>query len=234
MTTPQGLGKGGSLYGKRVFCTSLTFSATVNPVLYEGGEPIFIDSEYETWNMDPKALRKAFEIYPDVKIVIMAHLYGTPGKIDEIKAICDEHGAILIEDAAESLGAIYKDRQTGMWGTYGAISQNGNKIITGSAGGYLICGTEEEANKARKWSTQSREAAPWYDHEELGYNYRMSNIIAGIIRGQFEFIDDHIARKKEIYERYRDGLKGLPVQMNPIGGDETVEMKANQITGLAV
>ena len=221
VTTPQGLGKGGSLYGKRVFCTSLTFSATVNPVLYEGGEPIFIDSEYETWNMDPKALRKAFETYPDVKIVIMVHLYGTPGKIDEIKAICDEHGAILIEDAAESLGAIYKNRQTDMWGTYGAISQNGNKIITGSAGGYLICNTEEEANKARKWSTQSREAAPWYDHEELGYNYRMSNIIAGIIRGQFEFIDDHIARKREIYERYRDGLKGLPVQMNPIGGDES-------------
>ena len=222
ITTPFGLGKGGSLYGKRVFCSSLTFSATVNPVLYEGGEPILIDSEYDTWNMDPAALRKAFEIYSDVKIVIMVHLYGTPGKIDEIKDICDEHGAILIEDAAESLGATYKGKQTGTWGNYGVISQNGNKIITGSAGGYLICKTEEEANKARKWSTQSREYAPWYDHEELGYNYRMSNIIAGIIRGQFDFIDEHIAKKKAIYERYRDGLRDLPVHRNPTGGVDNV------------
>ena len=204
-----------------MFCTDLTFGATVNPILYEGGEPVFIDSEYGTWNMNPEALRKAFEIYPDVKLVVMAHLYGTPGKIDEIKQICEDHGALLIEDAAESLGATYKGKQTGTWGDYGIISQNGNKIITGSAGGYLICKNSEDADKARKWSTQSREAAPWYEHEELGYNYRMSNIIAGIIRGQFEFIDGHIARKKEIYERYRDGFKDLPVRMNPEGGEDS-------------
>ena len=221
ISTPNGLGAGGSLYGKRVFCTDLTFDATVNPILYEGGEPVFIDSEYETWNMDPEALEKAFEIYPDVKLVVMAHLYGTPGKIDEIKQVCEKHGSLLIEDAAESLGATYKGKQTGTCGDYGILSQNGNKIITGSAGGYLICQNAEDADKARKWSTQSREAAPWYEHEELGYNYRMSNIIAGIIRGQFEFIDEHIARKKEIYERYRDGFKDLPVQMNPAGGDDT-------------
>ena len=221
ISTPNGLGAGGSLYGKRVFCTDLTFDATVNPILYEGGEPVFIDSEYETWNMSPKALEKAFEIYPEVKLVVAAHLYGTPGKIDEIKRICEAHGALLIEDAAESMGAIYKGKQTGLWGDYGVVSQNGNKIITGSAGGYLICENGEDADKARKWSTQSREAAPWYEHEELGYNYRMSNIIAGIIRGQLEYIDEHIARKKEIYERHRDGFKGLPVQMNPDGGEDT-------------
>ena len=221
ISTPGGLRKGGSLYGRRVFCTDLTFGATVNPVLYEGGEPVFIDSEYETWNMDPAALEKAFEIYPDVKLVVMAHLYGTPGRIDEIRTICEKHGALLIEDAAESLGAVYKGRQTSLWGDYGIISQNGNKIITGSAGGFLICKTREDADKVRKWSTQSREDAPWYEHEELGYNYRMSNIIAGIIRGQFEFIDEHITKKREIYEHYREGLKGLPVRMNPVGGEDT-------------
>ncbi len=221
ISTPNGLGAGGSLYGKRVFCTDLTFDATINPILYEGGEPIFIDSEYETWNMDPKALEKAFEIYPDVKLVVTAHLYGTPGKIDEIKAICEKHGALLIEDAAESMGATYKGKQTGTWGDYGVVSFNGNKLITGSAGGALICSNSYDADKARKWSTQAREAAPWYQHEELGYNYRMSNIIAGIIRGQFEYIDEHIAAKKSIYERYKEGLKDLPVNMNPVGGNET-------------
>ena len=221
ISTPNGLGAGGSLYGKRVFCTDLTFDATVNPILYEGGEPVFIDSEYETWNISPKALEKAFEIYPDVKLVVVAHLYGTPGRIDEIKSICEKQGALLIEDAAESLGATYKGKQTATWGDFGIISFNGNKAITGSAGGALICGNSYDADKARKWSTQSREAAPWYEHEELGYNYRMSNIIAGIIRGQFEFIDEHIAKKKEIYERYRDGFNGLPIQMNPVGRSDT-------------
>lgn len=169
--------------GDKVFCSDMTFDATVNPVVYEGGVPVFIDTEYDTWNMDPVALEKAFEIYPDVKVVVVAHLYGTPGKVDEIKEICDRHGAVIIEDAAESLGATYKGVQTGTFGTYNAISFNGNKIITGSSGGMLLTNDEEAAKKVRKWSTQSRENAPWYQHEELGYNYRMSNVIAGVVRG---------------------------------------------------
>ncbi len=219
VSTPDGQVLGGCLYGRKVFCTDLTFDATVNPIVYEGGEPVFIDSEYETWNMDPVALAKAFEKYPDVKLVVCAHLYGTPGKIDAIKSICEENGALLIEDAAESLGSTYKGKQTGTWGDYGVISFNGNKIITGSAGGALICDNPEEADKARKWSTQSREPAPWYQHEELGYNYRMSNIIAGIVRGQMEYLGDHISAKKAIYDRYKEGIRELPVQMNPTGFD---------------
>ena len=201
--------------GDRVFCSDVTFGATVNPVVYEGGVPIFIDTEYDTWNMDPVALRKAFELYPDVKTVVVANLYGTPGKLDELRAICDEHGAVLIEDAAESLGATYKGRQTGTSGTYNAISFNGNKIITGSSGGMLLTDDGDAANRARKWSTQSRENAPWYQHEEIGYNYRMSNVIAGVVRGQLGHLDEHIARKKEIYLRYREGFRDLPVTMNP-------------------
>lgn len=201
--------------GDKVFCSDMTFDATVNPVVYEGGVPVFIDTEYDTWNMDPVALEKAFEMYPKVKVVVMAHLYGTPGKIDELKAICDRHEVIIIEDAAESLGATYKGRQTGTFGTYNCISFNGNKIITGSSGGMLLTDDEEAANKVRKWSTQSRENAPWYQHEELGYNYRMSNVIAGIVRGQFPYLEEHIAQKKAIYERYREGFKDLPVTMNP-------------------
>ena len=201
--------------GDRVFCSDVTFGATVNPVVYEGGVPVFIDTEYDTWNMDPVALKKAFELYPDVKVVVMANLYGTPGRMDEIRAICDEHGAVLIEDAAESLGATYKGRQTGTFGMYNAISFNGNKIITGSSGGMLLTDDGDAANRARKWSTQSRENAPWYQHEEVGYNYRMSNVIAGVVRGQLGYLDEHIARKKEIYERYREGFQGLSVQMNP-------------------
>nr|WP_303183099.1 DegT/DnrJ/EryC1/StrS family aminotransferase [Lachnoclostridium phocaeense] len=201
--------------GEKVFCSDMTFDATVNPVVYEGGVPVFIDTEYDTWNMDPIALEKAFELYPEVKVVVMAHLYGTPGKIDELQAVCDRHGAIIIEDAAESLGATYKGVQTGTFGSYNCISFNGNKIITGSSGGMLLTDDEEAANKVRKWSTQSRENAPWYQHEELGYNYRMSNVIAGVVRGQFPYLEEHIARKKAIYERYREGFKDLPVTMNP-------------------
>lgn len=201
--------------GDHVFCSDMTFAATVNPVVYEGGIPIFIDSERETWNMDPQALEKAFELYPDVKVVVVANLYGTPAKLGEIKAICDKHHAIMIEDAAESLGATYKGKQTGTFGNYNVISFNGNKIITGSSGGMLLTDDEEAANKVRKWSTQSREAAPWYQHEELGYNYRMSNVIAGVVRGQFKYLDEHIKQKKAIYERYKDGFKDLPITMNP-------------------
>ena len=201
--------------GDYVFCSDMTFSATVNPVVYEGGIPIFIDTEYDTWNMDPKALEKAFELYPEVKVVVLVHLYGTPGKVDEIKEICKKYNAILIEDAAESLGATYKGNQTGTFGNYNVISFNGNKIITGSSGGMLLTDDLEAANKARKWSTQSRENAPWYQHEELGYNYRMSNVIAGVVRGQIPYLEEHIALKKAIYERYQEGLKALPIKMNP-------------------
>lgn len=202
--------------GDKVFCSDVTFAATVNPIVYEHGVPVFIDTEYETWNMDPKALEKAFEIYPEVKVVVVAHLYGTPGKIDEIKDICDKYNAIIIEDAAESFGATYKGKQTGTFGDFNCISFNGNKIITGSSGGMLLTDSLDAANKARKWSTQSREEAPWYQHEEIGYNYRMSNVIAGIVRGQLPYLDEHIAQKKAIYERYKDGFKDLPVQMNPM------------------
>ena len=201
--------------GDTVFCSDMTFDATVNPVVYEGGVPVFIDTEYDTWNMDPVALEKAFEIYPDVKVVVVAHLYGTPGKIDEIKSICDKHGAIIVEDAAESLGATYKGQQTGTFGVYNCISFNGNKIITGSSGGMLLTDSKEAADKVRKWSTQSRENAPWYQHEELGYNYRMSNVIAGVVRGQIPYLEEHIAQKKAIYMRYKEAFEDFPVKMNP-------------------
>ncbi len=201
--------------GDKVFCSDMTFDATVNPVVYEGGIPIFIDTERDTWNMDPVALEKAFELYPEVKVLVVAHLYGTPGKIDEIKAICDKHGTVIVEDAAESLGAMYKGIQTGNFGKYNCISYNGNKIITGSSGGMFLTDDQDAANKVRKWSTQSRENAPWYQHEELGYNYRMSNVIAGIVRGQYEYLDEHIRQKKAIYMRYKEGFKNLPVSMNP-------------------
>lgn len=201
--------------GEKVFCSDMTFSATVNPVVYEGGVPVFIDTEYDTWNMDPAALEKAFELYPEVRVVVMAHLYGTPAKIEELKAVCDRHHAMLIEDAAESMGATYKGVQTGTFGKYNAISFNGNKIITGSAGGMLLTDEKESAEKVRKWSTQSRENAPWYQHEEIGYNYRMSNVIAGVVRGQLPYLEEHIAQKKAIYERYKEGFKDLPVSMNP-------------------
>lgn len=204
--------------GDKVFCSDMTFDATVNPVVYEGGIPVFIDTEYDTWNMDPAALEKAFQLYPDVKVVVMAHLYGTPGKIEKLRKICERHGAVIIEDAAESLGASYKGQQTGSFGAYNCISFNGNKIITGSSGGMLLTDDKAAAEKVRKWSTQSRENAPWYQHEELGYNYRMSNVIAGVVRGQFPYLEEHIAQKKAIYERYKDGFRDLPAEMNPYDG----------------
>ena len=201
--------------GDKVFCSDMTFAATVNPVLYEKAEPVFIDSEYETWNMDPAALERAFTLYPEVRVVVLVNLYGTPAKIDEIKAICKKHNAILVEDAAESLGATYKGVQTGTFGDVSCISFNGNKIITGSSGGMLLTDDETAANKARKWSTQSRENAPWYQHRDVGFNYRMSNVIAGVVRGQIPYLEEHIAQKKAIYQRYKEGFKDLPVTMNP-------------------
>lgn len=206
----------GTLEGKKVFCSDMTFDATVNPVAYEGGEAVFIDTEYDTWNMDPVALEKAFKIYPDVKLIVVAHLYGTPGKIEEIRRIADSYGALIVEDAAESFCATYNGVQTGMFGTVSVVSANGNKLVTGSAGGMLLTDNLEWANKARKWSTQSRENAPWYQHEEVGYNYRMSNIIAGILRGQLPYVEVHKDQKKAIYERYRKNFKALPVTMNPV------------------
>ncbi len=213
----------GILMGRKVFCSDMTFDATVNPVVYEGGEPVFIDSEYDTWNLDPAALEKAFVIYPDVRLLVIAHLYGTPGKIEEIRAICEKYGVLIIEDAAESFGATYKGIQTGNFGEASVISFNGNKIVTGSSGGMFLTDAKEDADKVRKWSTQSREAAAWYQHEELGYNYRMSNVIAGVVRGQLPYLAEHIAKKKEIYQRYQSGfLKwGLPVKMNPFDGKKS-------------
>ena len=206
----------GALQGKRVFCSDMTFSATLNPVVYEGGVPVFIDTEAESWNRDPIALERAFEMYPEVKLVVMAELYGFPGRTDVIKEICEKHGALLIEDSAESMGATVCGKPCGSFGDYAAISYNGNKIITGSSGGCLLTNDIEVANKARKWSTQARENAPWYQHEEVGYNYRMSNVVAGVVRGQYPHLEEHIAQKKAIYDRYCEGFKDLPVKMNPI------------------
>lgn len=206
----------GALEGKRVFCSDMTFDATLNPVVYEGGIPIFIDTDEDSWNMDLVALKKAFELYPEVKLVVCAELYGFPGRIDLIREVCHKHGALLIEDAAEAMGATLNGKQCGSFGDFAAISYNGNKIITGSSGGCLLTNDLEVANKARKWSTQARENAPWYQHEEVGYNYRMSNVIAGVVRGQYHYLDEHIAQKKNVYYRYVEGLKDLPIKMNPI------------------
>ena len=201
--------------GDRVFCSDVTFAATANPIKYVGAEPIFIDSEYETWNMDPKALERAFELYPDVKYVMLAHLYGTPAKMDEIIAVCKKNGAVLIEDAAESFGATYNGVKTGSFGDYSVISFNGNKIITGSSGGMFLSNDKETADLVRKLSTQARDNAPWYQHTMIGYNYRMSNVIAGVVRGQVPYLQEHIDKKRDIYNRYKNGFKGLPVKMNP-------------------
>lgn len=206
----------GAVEGKRVFCSDMTFAATLNPVVYEGGIPVFIDTERDSWNMDPVALEKAFSLYPEVKLVVCAELYGFSGNMRLIEEICERHGALLIEDAAEAMGATWEGKPCGSFGDYAAVSYNGNKIITGSSGGCLLTNSLEDANKARKWSTQARESAPWYQHEEVGHNYRMSNVIAGVVRGQYPHLEEHIAQKKAIYERYREGFKALPVQMNPI------------------
>ena len=201
--------------GDKVFCSDLTFSATVNPVSYEGGEQVFIESERETWNMDPRALERAFARYPECKCVIAANLYGTPAKLDELTEICAAHGAVLIEDAAESLGAAYKGRMTGTFGKYNVLSFNGNKIITTSGGGMLLSDDGEAIQKARFWATQAREPFPWYEHKEIGYNYRMSNIVAGIGRGQLLHLEEHLKGKERIYRAYEEGLAGLPLRMNP-------------------
>ena len=226
----------GTLKGHKVFCSDMTFDASINPVAYEDGEAVFIDTERETWNMDPEALEKAFEIYPDVRLVVLAHLYGTPGKIEEIRRIADAHGALIVEDAAESLGATYNVSsesalaeklgksgavQTGTFGDYNAISFNGNKIITGSAGGLFLLILRKTRIRCESGAHRAVKAAPWYQHEEIGYNYRMSNIVAGVIRGHIPYLEEHIRAKKAIYERYRDGLSDLPVSMNPIDFEKT-------------
>lgn len=237
----------GTLEGKHVFCSDVTFDASINPVAYEDGEVVLIDTEYDTWNMDPVALSRAFDLYPDTRLIVVVHLYGTPGKMEEIKRIANKHRALIVEDAAESLGAKYflpidlcdnytpnhtdVDKvggregrwvETGTLGNYNCISFNGNKIITGSAGGMFLTNSKDDADKVRKWSTQSREAAPWYQHEEIGFNYRMSNVIAGVIRGQIPYLEEHIEQKTAIYRRYKEGLKDLPVHMNPYDAVKSV------------
>ena len=216
----------GTLQGHRVFCSDMTFDASINPVAYEDGEAVFIDTEYDTWNMCPEALEKAFSFYPDTRLIVVAHLYGTPGKMEEIRRIAKAHDALIVEDAAESLGARYlldgKWVETGTLGDFNCISFNGNKIITGSAGGMFLTDNLEDANKVRKWSTQSREDAPWYQHEEIGYNYRMSNIVAGVVRGQIPYLGEHLDQKRAIYERYKEGLKDLPVSVNPYDAEKSM------------
>lgn len=206
--------------GDIVFCSSLTFAATCNPIAYEGGIPVFIDSEEDSWNMDPKALRKAFDKYPNAKAVIVVNLYGTPAKLDAITAICNEHKVPLIEDAAESLGATYHGKPTGSYGKYGIFSFNGNKIITTSGGGMLVSEDRAMIEKARFWATQSREKELHYEHKEIGYNYRMSNIVAGIGRGQLKSLEEFIERKKKIYIRYKEAFADIKnITMNPIPDD---------------
>ncbi len=201
--------------GDRVLCSDMTFSATVNPVVYEGGVPVFVDSEENTWNMDPDALEKAFEKYPETRVVVLAHLYGVPSKMDEILSICKRHNAVLIEDAAEALSATYHGKKCGTFGDYNAISFNGNKIITTSGGGMLMTKEKSARDKAFFWATQSREKAVWYEHKEIGYNYRMSNVVAGIGRGQLKHLEEHRNLKEQIYFRYKNGFEGLPIKMNP-------------------
>ena len=201
--------------GDVVLCSDMTFAATVNPVVYEGGVPVFVDSERDTWNMDPQALEEAFRRYPNAKAVVLVHLYGTPAKTDEILEICRRHNAILIEDAAEALSSTYKGRQCGTFGTLAALSFNGNKIITTSGGGMLLTKNPDMRQKALFWATQSRENAPWYEHKELGYNYRMSNIVAGIGRGQLLHLQAHRDAKERIYRRYEEAFCDLPLTMNP-------------------
>ena len=203
--------------GDIVFCSSLTFSASCNPIIYQNATPVFIDSEPDTWNMDPRALEKAFEKYPNPKAVVLVHLYGNPAKLDEIVRICKEHNTTLIEDAAESLGSTYNGKHTGTFGKYGIYSFNGNKIITTSGGGMLVSDDEERIQKVRFWITQAREKARHYQHEEIGYNYRMSNIVAGIGRGQLKVLDKRIEQKTKIYETYKEAFKDIEeIEMQPM------------------
>ncbi|MFH7818876.1 DegT/DnrJ/EryC1/StrS family aminotransferase [Neobacillus thermocopriae] len=195
--------------GDIVFCQSLTFSATANPIIYQNAIPVFIDSNYETWNMCPKALEEAFEKYPNVKAVIVVHLYGLSADMDKIVELCKKHNVVLIEDAAESLGTYYKGKHTGTFGDYGIFSFNGNKIITTSGGGMLVSNNEERIAKVRFWATQSRDQARHYQHSELGFNYRMSNVVAGIGRGQLKVLDQRVAKKRYIYEFYKNELGEL-------------------------
>lgn len=201
--------------GDVVFCQSMTFSASANPIVYQNATPVFIDSEPDTWNMSPVALKRAFEKYPHPKAVIVVHLYGTPAKMEEILEICNEHNVPLIEDAAEGLGGEYKNKKLGTFGKYGILSFNGNKIITTSGGGMLVGNDTEKLKTVLKWITQSREPARWYQHEELGYNYRMSNVVAGIGRGQMTALENHVEQKTEIYERYKSAFEKLPVTLQP-------------------
>lgn len=206
--------------GDVVFAPTLTFSASCNPIVYENATPVFIDSEPDTWNMSPEALERAYEKYPEPKAVILVHLYGTPAKLDEIKAICDRHGTVLIEDAAESVGSTYKGKHTGTIGKMGIYSFNGNKIITTSGGGMLVSEDEELVQKSRFLATQARDPARHYQHSQIGYNYRMSNIVAGIGRGQLLYLEEHKRRKKEIYAQYREGFADIPeITMNPLNPD---------------
>ncbi|WP_066157616.1 DegT/DnrJ/EryC1/StrS family aminotransferase [Halalkalibacter krulwichiae] len=195
--------------GDIVFCPTLTFSATANPIIYQNAVPVFIDSNYETWNMCPKALEDAFQKYPEVKAVIVVHLYGLSADMDRIVELCKKHNVVLIEDAAESLGTYYKGKHTGTFGDYGIFSFNGNKIITTSGGGMLVSDNEERISKARFWATQSRDQARHYQHSELGFNYRMSNVVAGIGRGQLKVLDQRVEKKRYIYEFYKRELGGL-------------------------
>ncbi len=207
--------------GDVVFCTSMTFAATCNPVAYERGQLVFIDSERDTWNMSPEALRLAFDKYPKVKAVLCADLYGTPARLDEIEAICREHDTPLIEDAAEALGSSWKGKRCGTYGTFGILSFNGNKIITTSGGGMLVSDDEEAIRHARFLATQAREPVPYYLHKEIGFNYRMSNLLAGVGRGQMLHLEEHIAQKKAIYQYYKNAFADIDViEMNPLGGPE--------------
>lgn len=215
VSTPDGLGVGGSLFGKRAFCPAFAPAAAVNPIVYEGGEPVFIDASPDDWGMDPQALEAAFEKYPDVKLVVFAHLYGFPGQVDVIKKICEKHDALLIEDAAESLGAKRNERPVGSFGDYGIFSFDENKIITGGFGGMLFTNDGCGAAKAREWSAQSMGDAQWNQHEELGYNYRMNNVIAGIVLGQWGRLEEHIAKKERIYRLYSKRLGLLGMELNP-------------------
>jgi len=212
-----GLGKAGALHGKRVFCSDFASPTMADAILFEGGEPVFVDASDEDWSMDPEVLEIAFQRYPDVKLVMMNHAYGFPGQILRIKEICEAHGALLIEDASESLGAKVCGKQTGAFGDYGILSFGSDKIITGSVGGMLLTDDDYSAKKARSRASHSRVATPWSQHEELGEDCRMSDIVAGLILGQFQHLEEHIAKKRAIYERYQEELDGDIMYMNPVG-----------------